>query len=314
MDYDKLRNIEHDAALGNGGLGRLAACFMESMATLCIAAHGYGIRYDHGMFRQVIKDGWQHEYPENWLAFGNPWEVSRSDVCHPVGFGGTVETQTAFNGEASFVWHPAETVAAVAYDTPVVGWRGHFANTLRLWSAWATDPLRLDAFNRGDHMGALESRARANSISQVLYPSDDTPSGQELRLRQEYFFTSASLQDLVARHIRQHGDIRTLADKAAIQLNDTHPAIAVAELMRILVDLHADPVGRGVAHHHRHDIVYQPHAAARGAGKLAGLADGAVAAAPYADRLSDQPAAPGRRLRAGAFGRPAARGAVADRR
>jgi starch phosphorylase len=214
---------------------------MESMATLCIAAHGYGIRYDHGMFRQVIKDGWQQEYPENWLAFGNPWEVSRSDVCHPVGFGGTVETQTAFNGEASFVWHPAETVAAVAYDTPVVGWRGNFANTLRLWSAWATDPLRLDAFNRGDHMGALESRARANSISQVLYPSDDTPSGQELRLRQEYFFTSASLQDLVARHIRQHGDIRTLADKAAIQLNDTHPAIAVAELMRILVDLHQIP-------------------------------------------------------------------------
>jgi starch phosphorylase len=241
VDYDKLRNIEHDAALGNGGLGRLAACFMESMATLCIPAHGYGIRYDHGMFRQVIKDGWQHEYPENWLAFGNPWEVARSDVCHPVGFGGTVETRTAPDGEASFVWHPAETVAAVAYDTPVVGWRGHFANTLRLWSAWATDPLRLDAFNRGDHMGALESRARANSISQVLYPSDDTPSGQELRLRQEYFFTSASLQDLVARHIRQHGDIRTLADKAAIQLNDTHPAIAVAELMRILVDLHEIP-------------------------------------------------------------------------
>lgn len=238
VDYDKLRNIEHDAALGNGGLGRLAACFMESMATLCIAAHGYGIRYNHGMFRQVIKDGWQREYPENWLAFGNPWEVSRSDVCHTVGFGGTVETRTAADGEASFVWHPAETVAAVAYDTPVIGWRGHFANTLRLWSAWAADPLRLDAFNRGDHMGALESRARANSISQVLYPSDDTPAGQELRLRQEFFFTSASLQDLVVRHMRQHGDIRTLADKAAIQLNDTHPAIAVAELMRILVDLH----------------------------------------------------------------------------
>ncbi len=242
VDYDKLRNIEHDAALGNGGLGRLAACFMESMATLCIAAHGYGIRYDHGMFRQVIKDGWQHEYPENWLAFGNPWEVSRSDVCHPVGFRRHGrDTHRALTVSASFVWHPAETVAAVAYDTPVVGWRGHFANTLRLWSAWATDPLRLDAFNRGDHMGALESRARANSISQVLYPSDDTPAGQELRLRQEYFFTSASLQDLVERHIRQHGDIRTLADKAAIQLNDTHPAIAVAELMRILVDLHEIP-------------------------------------------------------------------------
>jgi starch phosphorylase len=241
VDYDKLRNIEHDAALGNGGLGRLAACFMESMATLCIAAHGYGIRYNHGMFRQVIKDGWQHEYPENWLAFGNPWEVSRSDVCYPVGFGGIVEIATAADGKASFVWHPAETVTAVAYDTPVVGWRGHFANTLRLWSAWATDPLQLDVFNRGDHMGALESRSRANSITQVLYPSDDTPAGQELRLRQEYFFTSASLQDLVARHIHQHGDIRSLAEKAAIQLNDTHPAIAVAELMRILIDLHEIP-------------------------------------------------------------------------
>jgi starch phosphorylase len=132
-------------------------------------------------------------------------------------------------------------VTAVAYDTPVIGWRGHFANTLRLWSAWATDPLRLDAFNRGDHMEAMESHSRASSITQVLYPSDDTPAGQELRLRQEYFFTSASLQDLVARHVRQHGDIRMLADKAAIQLNDTHPAIAVAELMRILIDLHRIP-------------------------------------------------------------------------
>ena len=237
VDYDKLRNVENDAALGNGGLGRLAACFMESMSTLRIGAHGYGIRYDHGMFRQVIKDGWQHEYPENWLTFGNPWEVPRWDASYEVGFGGTVESTTSADGTMSYVWNPAETVDAIAFDTPVIGWRGHFANTLRLWSAWAADPLRLDAFNRGDHVGALEARARANSISQVLYPSDETPAGQELRLRQEYFFTSASLQDLVARHVRQHGDIRTLADKAAIQLNDTHPAIAVAELMRILVDV-----------------------------------------------------------------------------
>ena len=242
VDYDRLRNVEHDAALGNGGLGRLAACFMESMATLQIAAHGYGIRYDHGMFRQVIKDGWQHEYPENWLTFGNPWEVTRPDATHVVGFGGTVETRAGADGTTCYVWHPAEAVDAVAYDTPVVGWRGHYANTLRLWSARAADPLRLDAFNRGDHIRALEPRDRANAISQVLYPSDETPAGQELRLRQEYFFTSASLQDLVLRHMRQHkGDIRLLPDKAAIQLNDTHPAIAVAELMRILIDLHALP-------------------------------------------------------------------------
>ncbi|MEJ0020796.1 MAG: glycogen/starch/alpha-glucan phosphorylase [Acetobacteraceae bacterium] len=237
VDYDRLRNIEPDAALGNGGLGRLAACFMESMATLCIASHGYGIRYTHGLFRQVIDKGWQKELPEDWLTFGNPWEVARPDVMHPIGFGGTVETDAG-----RCVWSPAEIVNAVAYDTPVIGWRGHYANTLRLWSAWAADSIHLDAFNRGDHVGALETRARANAISQVLYPGDDTPAGQELRLRQEFFFTSASLQDLVARHMRQHnGDIRLLPDKAAIQLNDTHPAIAVAELMRILVDLHEIP-------------------------------------------------------------------------
>jgi glycogen phosphorylase len=241
VDFDRLRELEPDAALGNGGLGRLAACFMESMATLSIAAHGYGIRYDHGMFRQAIQDGWQREYPEDWLTFGNPWEVARPDVQHAVGFGGTVGTQSDAGGVTSYTWQPSETVAAVAYDTPVVGWRGRYANTLRLWSAWAADPLRLDTFNRGDHVGALAGRARANAISQVLYPSDDTTSGQELRLRQEYFFTSASLQDLIARHVRQHGDVRTLADKAAIQLNDTHPAIAVAELMRLLVDGHRVP-------------------------------------------------------------------------
>ena len=211
VDYDRLRNIEPDAALGNGGLGRLAACFMESMATLCIAAHGYGIRYDHGMFRQVIKDGWQQEYPENWLDLRQPMGSRAAGCAHRSASAARSRTDRAVTATASYVWHPAETVAAVAYDTPVVGWRGHYVNTLRLWSAWAADPLRLDAFNRGDHVGALEPRARANAISQVLYPSDETPAGQELRLRQEYFFTSASLQDLVERHIRQHGDIRTLA-------------------------------------------------------------------------------------------------------
>ncbi len=241
VDFDRLREVEPDAALGNGGLGRLAACFMESMATLSIAAHGYGIRYNNGLFRQVIQDGWQREYPEDWLSFGNPWEVARPDVNHTIGFGGTVETRAGPDGTTTSIWHPGETVAAVAYDTPLVGWRGHYANTLRLWSARAADPLHLDTFNRGDHVGALAGRARANAISQVLYPSDDSASGQELRLRQEYFFTAASLRDLTSRHVDQQGDIRTLADKAAIQMNDTHPAIAVAELMRILVDVHGLP-------------------------------------------------------------------------
>jgi starch phosphorylase len=238
VDFDRLRELEPDAALGNGGLGRLAACYMDSMAALSIPAHGYGIRYDHGMFRQVIRDGQQQEFPENWLSFGNPWEFARPDLSHPVGFGGSVDFSTAADGTRKAAWRPAETVIAVAYDTPVIGWRGQFVNTLRLWSARAADPLMLDAFNRGDHVGALAAGARANSISQILYPSDETQAGQELRLRQEYFFSSASLQNLMFRHIRQYKDVRTLAETCAIQLNDTHPAIAVPELMRLLVDVH----------------------------------------------------------------------------
>ncbi len=241
VDLDKLRTIEPDAALGNGGLGRLAACFMESMATLAIPAYGYGIRYDHGLFRQVVKDGWQQEYPENWLSFGNPWEFARPEIAYDIGFGGTVDTLETVTEVPQYVWQPAETVEAVAYDIPVVGWRGRHVNTLRLWSARAADPLRLDAFNQGDHVGALADRVRAESISKVLYPSDATPAGQELRLRQEFFFVSASLQDLVRRHKKKHPDLTSLARHAAIQLNDTHPAIAVVELMRILVDLHGVP-------------------------------------------------------------------------
>jgi glycogen phosphorylase len=238
VDLDTLREVEPDAALGNGGLGRLAACFMDSMATLDIAAMGYGIRYDHGLFRQTIKDGWQHEYPEDWLSFGNPWQFPRPEITYDVGFGGPVESARLADGLQAHVWRPGETIVAVAYDTPVVGWRGRHVNTLRLWSARAPDPLRLDAFNQGDHVGALTEQVRAEAISKVLYPSDSTPAGQELRLRQEYFFASASLQDLIRRHMKQTGDIRRLAEKVAIQLNDTHPAIGVAELMRLLVDVH----------------------------------------------------------------------------
>jgi glycogen phosphorylase len=241
VDLDKLRALEPDAALGNGGLGRLAACFMESMATLDIPAHGYGIRYEHGLFRQVVKNGWQHEYPEDWLAMGNPWEFHRPEVSYNIGFGGSIEAVPISEAAVRHVWHPAETVEAVAYDTPAVGWRGRRVNTLRLWSARSADPLRLDAFNHGDHAGALAEQVRAESITKVLYPSDATAAGQELRLRQEYFFVSASLQDLVRRHIRAFGHISSLPDKAAIQLNDTHPAIGVAELMRILLDVHQIP-------------------------------------------------------------------------
>ncbi len=241
VDLEKLKTVEPDAALGNGGLGRLAACFADSMASLSIPAYGYGIRYDHGLFRQVVKGGWQQEYPENWLSFGNPWQFERPEVIYDIQFGGSVEAIMQPSGYPRYVWHPSETIEAVAYDTPITGWRGRHVNTLRLWSARAVDPLRLDAFNSGDHIGALVEQVRAEAISKILYPSDETPAGQELRLRQEYFFVSASLQDLIYRHMRTYGDIRSLADKVAIQLNDTHPAISVAELMRILVDVRDIP-------------------------------------------------------------------------
>jgi glycogen phosphorylase len=241
VDLNRLRAAEPDAALGHGGLGRLAACFMESMASLGIPACGYGIRYDHGLFRQVIRDGWQQEYPEEWLSFGNPWEFARPEVIYDIHFGGWVETTPSPTGVKRSVWHPAETIEAVAYDIPIVGWRGRQVNPLRLWSARAVDPLRLDAFNMGDHVGALSEQTRAEAISKILYPSDSTPAGQELRLRQEYFFVSASLLDLVQRHLRMDGNPYLLPLRCAIQLNDTHPSIAVPELMRILVDLHGLP-------------------------------------------------------------------------
>ncbi len=237
-DLDQLRDEESDAALGNGGLGRLAACFMESMATLGIPAFGYGIRYEHGLFRQQIVGGVQQELPEDWLLFGNPWEFERSEVAYPVGFGGSVSASQDAEGRASYTWHPGEVVSAVAFDTPVVGGGGQHANTLRLWSARAAMPLHLEDFNRGDHVGAMRDRARLEAISRVLYPGDETEAGLELRLRQEFFFASASLQDLLRRHLDRFGDLATLPDKAAIQLNDTHPAIGIAELMRLLVDVH----------------------------------------------------------------------------
>jgi len=238
VNFDRVRFAEPDAALGNGGLGRLAACFLESMASLGVPAYGYGIRYDHGLFRQIITDGWQREFPEEWLSFRNPWEFERSEVIYDVNYGGWVETVAARGGHTRFLWHPEETIEAVAYDTPVVGWRGAHVNPLRLWSARAVDPMRLDVFNRGDHVGALTEQSRAEALSKILYPSDETDAGRELRLRQEYFFVAASLQDLVERHRRAYGSLHTLSERAVIQLNDTHPSIAIAELMRILVDLH----------------------------------------------------------------------------
>ncbi len=236
VEIDRLRVLEPDAALGNGGLGRLAACFMDSMATLGIPAYGYGIRYQNGLFRQQIRDGWQLELPDDWLKSGNPWEIERRHVVFTIGFGGSVEYLGGDHDTARAIWYPAEIINAIAYDTPIVGYHGRHANTLRLWSVRPTEPIQLAKFNQGDHVGAVAARSRAEAITSFLYPSTDNPAGLELRLRQEFFFTSASLQDIVRRHLFECGNIASLADHVTVQMNDTHPAIAVAELMRILID------------------------------------------------------------------------------
>ncbi|MEO7152347.1 MAG: glycogen/starch/alpha-glucan phosphorylase, partial [Burkholderiaceae bacterium] len=228
---------EPDAALGNGGLGRLAACFLDSMATLALPSFGYGIRYEYGMFAQDIQGGAQVETPDPWLADGTPWEFPRAGISYPVRFGGRVETSGS--GEAQRAhWHPAAEVAAKAYDMVVPGHGTDHVSTLRLWKAVAPAHLDLSAFNSGDYAHAAAVKNQYENISWVLYPNDSTPAGRELRLRQEYFFTTASLQDIVARHLDEHPDLSNLADRVAIHLNDTHPAIGVAELMRLLCDEH----------------------------------------------------------------------------
>lgn len=224
---------EPDAALGNGGLGRLAACFLDSLATLGVPSFGYGIRYEFGMFTQRIQDGKQVETPDNWLANGNPWEFPRRDIHYIVPFGGWVEY---VNGRP--VWTPSERIMARAYDMVIPGHGTERVSTLRLWKATALEELDLSAHTRGDYARAAETRSKAENISWVLYPDDSTPQGRELRLRQEFFFVTASLQDIVARHIRAYSTLDNLYEKAAIQLNDTHPALAVPELMRLLMDEH----------------------------------------------------------------------------
>lgn len=233
QDYNNVVADEPDAALGNGGLGRLAACFMDSLSTLSIPAYGYGIRYEHGLFEQHFQDGQQIETAEGWLAQRHAWEFERPEVAYDIHFGGYVSET---DGKA--VWHPAETVTAAAYDTPVVGWKGKWANTLRLWAAKPVKLFDLESFNRGDYVGANAPERLARTISRVLYPDDTTDVGKELRLKQEYFFTAASIKDLLRRFLSEGHEIKDLKDLVAIQLNDTHPAIAGPELVRILVDEH----------------------------------------------------------------------------
>ncbi|WP_395700848.1 glycogen/starch/alpha-glucan phosphorylase [Aquabacterium sp.] len=233
---EDVQSQEPDAALGNGGLGRLAACFLDSMATLGLPSYGYGIRYEFGMFAQTIQGGRQVEHPDPWLADGTPWEFPRPELAYPVRFGGWVERSES--PESPPLWRHAGEVSAKAYDHVIPGHATQRVATLRLWRAAAPAHMDLQAFNSGDYARAAEYKNQFENISWVLYPNDSTPAGRELRLRQEYFFTSASLQDIVARHLAEHGQLTQLADHVAIHLNDTHPAIGVAELMRLLVDEH----------------------------------------------------------------------------
>jgi starch phosphorylase len=238
QDFDELAAWEVEAALGNGGLGRLAACLLDSMATIGVAGFGYGIRYDYGMFTQHVENGWQVESPENWLRYGNPWEFPRPGVIFPVRFGGRVIHFRDVLGHTRSQWVDAEEVMAMAFDVPVPGYGGKVVNNLRLWSAKSTREFDLKYFNAGNYIEAVRDKNESETLSKVLYPSDMTDRGKELRFKQEYFFVAASLQDILARFRKTHSDWNLLPDKVAIQLNDTHPALVVAELMRVLVDEH----------------------------------------------------------------------------
>ncbi len=228
---------EVDAGLGNGGLGRLAACFLDSMATLGLPGYGYGIRYEFGIFHQRIIDGWQVERGDAWLRYGNPWEVARHEYTIPVQFYGRVEHTVLPDGRQRVRWIDTHDVLGVPYDTPVAGFGNNTVNTLRLWSARATRDFDFQVFNDGDYRRAVEAKALSESISKVLYPNDDSEEGKELRLKQQYFFVCCSIADIIRRYKKNHDSFDQFAEKNAIQLNDTHPAIAVAELMRVLVDL-----------------------------------------------------------------------------
>ena len=236
MDLDVIEDQEPDAALGNGGLGRLAACFLDSLSTLGYPAYGCGIRYKYGMFKQVIQDGYQVERPDDWLKHGNPFEIKRPEYAVEVKFGGYVAIRKDENGRDKFVQENYQLVRAVPYDLPIVGYNNNVVNTLRIWDAEAVDTFNLDSFDKGDYQKAVEQQNLARTICEVLYPNDNHIAGKELRLKQQYFFVSASVQRAVLKYMEKHDDIHKIHEKVCFQLNDTHPTVAVAEFMRILMD------------------------------------------------------------------------------
>lgn len=236
VDLNVIEDQEPDAALGNGGLGRLAACFLDSLASLGYAAYGCGIRYRYGMFKQEIRDGYQVEVPDNWLKDGNPFELRRPEYAKEVKFGGYVNVHVDENGRNNFVQEGYQSVRAIPYDLPIVGYGNGIVNTLRIWDAEPVDCFQLDSFDKGDYQKAVEQENLARNIVEVLYPNDNHYAGKELRLKQQYFFISASVQEAVAKYMRKHDDIHKFYEKVTFQLNDTHPTVAIAELMRILMD------------------------------------------------------------------------------
>ena len=238
VELEEIREMEYDAGLGNGGLGRLAACFLDSMATLDLPGFGYGIRYEYGMFMQTIEGGRQVEHPDNWLRYGNPWEFPRPEVLYHVNFNGRVVDYLDEKGVTRYCWENFDDVMAMAYDTPIPGFGTTTVNKIRLWAAKSTRDFDLGLFNAGNYIKSVEDKNETENISKVLYPNDTTSMGKELRLKQQYFFVCASLQDVLNRYIKQHDDLSELPDKVAIQLNDTHPSIAIPELMRVLLDQH----------------------------------------------------------------------------
>ncbi len=235
-NLEDLRELEPDMGLGNGGLGRLAACFLDSLATMELPAFGYGIRYEYGIFHQDIKNGYQIERPDNWLKYGCPWEIRRPEIEYTVHFGGKVVTQQLPSGRLGFKWVDTEDVLAMAYDVPIPGYKNNTVNNLRLWQARSTNEFNFKYFNSGDYLAAVEDKDKTENISRVLYPNDDVYSGKVLRLKQQYFFVSATLQDLIKNFKQQHDNFDLFPEKVAVQLNDTHPSIAIPELMRILID------------------------------------------------------------------------------
>ena len=237
VDLNAVEDQEPDPALGNGGLGRLAACFLDSLATLGYAAYGCGIRYQYGMFKQKIKDGYQIEVPDEWLKNGNPFELKRPEYAKEVRFGGNIRTEyDEVTGRTNFIQENYQSVMAVPFDYPIVGYGNHIVNTLRIWDAEAITDFQLDSFDKGEYDKAVEQKNLAKNIVEVLYPNDNHYEGKELRLKQQYFFVSASLQAAVAKYKKNHDDITKLYEKMTIQMNDTHPTVSVAELMRILMD------------------------------------------------------------------------------